>query len=174
MIRETWKAFEQNELTHSTVHYLMAIHSLVQETGYARAVDIAKYLEVSRANVSVTMEKLKAKNYIEEDVNRHVRLSNIGLNIVNDVLSKRRILETFFHKTLNLDSKEAELNACKIEHLISHDAAREWISFMGYFLSSAKHAKDFRMALKQFQYHCENVERCDICEVNCFFQGAKH
>jgi DtxR family Mn-dependent transcriptional regulator len=171
MIQKTWKLYEQNTITHSLAHHLMAIHTLIKENGYARATDIAKYLSVSRANVSMTLEKLKEKNYVKEDHNRHLRLSSPGKNIVYDVLSKRKVIESFFHHVLDLDINEAEENACKIEHLLSNQTAKMWISFMGYVMSEEEEAKKFRKKLKFFQYHCKDLENCDICDVRCFIKS---
>ena len=50
-----WREFEQNELTHSAAHYLMAIDSLREELGYARVTDVADKLEVSRGAASMRM-----------------------------------------------------------------------------------------------------------------------
>jgi len=174
MIQETWKSFEQNTITHSLAHHLMAIHTLIKECGYARATDIAKYLSVSRANVSVTLEKLKEKNYVKEDDNRHLFLSSPGKNIVYDVFSKRKVIKSFFHQVLDLDINEAEENACKIEHLISNKTAKMWISFMGYIMSDEEETLKFRKNLKLFQYQCMDVDNCDICEVTCFIKSLNN
>ena len=37
-----WREFEQNPLSHSMAHYLMAIDSLRADLGYARSTDIAE------------------------------------------------------------------------------------------------------------------------------------
>ena len=37
-----------NELTHSMAHYLLTIHKLKEEKGYARVTDIAKSLRFQR------------------------------------------------------------------------------------------------------------------------------
>ncbi len=40
-----------NELTHSMAHYLLTIHKLKEEKGYARVTDIAKELGLTKGSV---------------------------------------------------------------------------------------------------------------------------
>lgn len=58
---QVWKEFEENEITHSVAHYLMAIDELHKDFGYARAVDIAKELEISAASCSNGLKSLLKK-----------------------------------------------------------------------------------------------------------------
>ena len=48
-----WKKFDENRITHSTTHYLFAIHSLMKDHGYARGVDIAKKLDITAGSCSI-------------------------------------------------------------------------------------------------------------------------
>ena len=50
-----WREFENNQLTHSAAHYLMAIDSLRGDLGYARVTDVADMLEVSRGAASMAI-----------------------------------------------------------------------------------------------------------------------
>src|SRR5688572_19037190 len=43
-----WREFENNPLSHSMAHYLMAIDALRNDLGYARSTDVAEMLDVSR------------------------------------------------------------------------------------------------------------------------------
>ena len=100
-MKDVWKKFDQSELTHSSIHHLLAVNTLLKQYGYARAVDIAGHLNISRASVSITMNKLKEKGFIREDKNRFLQLAKKGTYIVNSVLSKRRIIEQFFNQVLD-------------------------------------------------------------------------
>jgi DtxR family Mn-dependent transcriptional regulator len=172
-MKDVWKKFDQLELTHSSIHHLLAVNTLLKEYGYARAVDIAGHLNISRASVSITLNKLKEKGFIREDKNRFLQLSQKGTYIVNSVLSKRRIIEQFFNQVLDLSLEESEINACKMEHLLSETAGKKLISFIGYFLSEQKDAKNFRKTFKEFHYMCSNIENCEICESDCFFKNGR-
>ena len=48
MFEEVWRAYEENELSHSAAHHLMSIHELRRQSGYARVSDIAKHLSITK------------------------------------------------------------------------------------------------------------------------------
>ena len=170
IMKDIWKKFEQTELTHSSIHHLLAINSLIKESGYSRSVDVANHLNISRASVSITVTKLKEKGFVREDKNRFLRLSEKGKELVNSVLSKRRIVEQFFREVLDLSSQEAEEEACKVEHLLSEPTGKKLISFMGYYLSGHSDVLKFKNGLKTFNYVCVSTNDCEVCELDCFFR----
>ena len=173
-MKDVWKKFDETELTHSSIHHLLAVHTLLKENGYARAVDIASLLNISRASVSITLNKLREKGFIQEDKNRFLQLSEKGSFIVNSVLTKRRIIQQFLNRVLELNEEEAEINACRMEHLLSELAGKKLISFLGYFLSDQRDAINFRKKYKEFHYICSNTEDCHICELDCYFKKGEN
>ncbi len=173
-MKDIWKQFEQTELTHSSIHHLLAINSLLKENGYSRSVDVANHLNISRASVSITVTKLREKGFVREDKNRFLSLSKKGKDLVNSVLSKRRIVEQFFREVLDLSSQDAEVEACKVEHLLSEPTGKKLISFMGYFLSDQIDAIKFRKGLENFNHVCDAAEDCHVCELECFFKYQSH
>ncbi|MBD3223566.1 MAG: winged helix DNA-binding protein [Caldithrix sp.] len=172
-MKEVWRKFDEVELTHSSVHHLMAMHELLKSHGYVRGIDIANYLDISRSSVSITMKKLLNKGYITEDENKFYRFTEHGEELINSVLSKRRIIRTFFHKALNLPETLAESEACKIEHLLEEETGQRLMSFMGFFLSEGRAAREFRNQFQSFTYHCNQFDECEVCELECYFAGEK-
>lgn len=171
MSKTTWKKFDEVELTHSSVHHLMAMHDLLNRYGYVRGVDIAKYLKISRSSVSITIHKLIKKGYILEDENKFYHFTEKGKELINNVLSKRRIIQLFFEKVLNLAPDVADAEACKVEHLLEEATGQKLMSFLGFYLSNAQEAQNFRQAFQNFVYDCNQVESCEICEMDCYFAG---
>ncbi len=169
MLKETWKKFDEIELTHSSVHHLMAMHELLARNGYVRGVDIAKYLNISRSSVSITIHKLVKKGYIREDENKFYHFTEKGRALINNVLSKRKIIRLFFEKVLNIPEKIAEEEACKVEHLLEEETGQKLMNFIGFYLSEQKEAQAFREAFDRFIYACSNVESCEYCELECYF-----
>ncbi len=166
-----WKEYDAVELTHSTAHYLMAITELHKTQGYARAVDIANYLDLTRGSVSTALSKLEDKNLITADSNKFYQLTKSGEQAVNNVLSKRRIIIRFLTEILQMDLEESEIDACKIEHLLSHKAGERMMSFLGFYLSDSESAEQFRKEFQQFMYTCDAASDCHICENRCFFHA---
>lgn len=116
---ETWKEFNKNELTHSAAHYLMAIDEVHQQQGYARLVDVAKHLDISKGSLSTSLKPLIKKNFISEDQNKHLSLTKKGQAFTDHINNSKETLTEFFTTILNLPEHAAEVDACKIEHLLS-------------------------------------------------------
>lgn len=132
---QVWKEFEENEITHSVAHYLMAIDELREDLGYARAVDISKELEISAASCSNGLKSLLKKWLIQEDRNKFISLSEDGQHAVEKIKMNRKLFIDFFQNTLWASMEEAVVNACKIEHLISPHITRKLDKFI-------RHMKD--------------------------------
>jgi len=172
MIKDVWKKFDNAELQHSSVHHLLAINTLLKEQGYARAIDIANYLKLTRGSVSTTLKRLRQKGYITEDENKFMRLSSAGINLVNAVLSKRRLVKMLLAEVLGVPAELAEEDACKVEHLLTRQTSARILSFIGFYLSQHPKAEAFRQEYADFVYQCKQVDTsCDHCESECYFAG---
>lgn len=125
-----WKEFEENEISHSVAHYLLAIDELREDTWYARAVDISKELEISAASCSNGLKSLLKKWLIEEDKNKFISLSELGQITVDKIKQNRDLFIQFFKEILGASMEESVVNACKIEHLISPHIARKLAKFL--------------------------------------------
>lgn len=177
---EVWKEFDHNEITHSVAHHLMAIHDLISQNGYARVTDVARYLKITKGSASITLKSLKEKGYIDEDDNKFFRLTDVGKHTVNTVLSKRRIFIKFFRDVLQVKAGQAEIDACKIEHLISEEAGGQLLLFLQFILSNNEQVKSFLTAFREFQLKnidpaaCRLKDECfvsDLCEEQgCLFR----
>ena len=128
---ETWKEFEANELTHSAAHHLLAIDEVGAEYGgWARVSDIAKDLAITRGSVSINLRTLKKRGLIVTDEHRMVKLTPKGLEIVHHVKLKKAAFKTFLTDVLGVSVAQAEIDSCKIEHLISHETSDRLAHFM--------------------------------------------
>jgi Mn-dependent DtxR family transcriptional regulator len=140
---DIWKEFEHNEITHSGAHYLMTIHKLIGEEGYARVSDVARSMHITPGSASIMIKSLKEKGYLEEDRNRFLRLTDEGNRLAQSVSSHRQTLITFLHDVLHIDAEKAEIDACKIEHLISNETGDRMVLFLKFLLSGESDAKAF-------------------------------
>ena len=148
-----WREFEGNEVTHSVAHHLAAVHDLKDHHGYARVSDVAKYLGITRGSASLTLKSLREKHYVQEDQNKHLSLSDKGHRIVHKVLEKRKVMETFLKDVLRIEKKQAEIDACKVEHLLSAEAGENLYHFVGFLLSDAPVA---RQLLQEYWHEVES------------------
>ncbi len=125
-----WKEFDDNKVTHSAAHYLFAIEDLHEENGYARAVDIARKLDITPGSCSVWLKSLLKKEFIIEDENKFIKLSESGTDIVKDMHRNRESFTQFFRDELWVREVEAVINACKIEHLVSSKIGKKLENYL--------------------------------------------
>jgi Mn-dependent DtxR family transcriptional regulator len=102
----------------SAEDYLEMILRLNEEKGYARSVDIATGLGVSKPSVSVAMKQLREGGYILMDKDNYITLTDAGMEIAQRIYERHKVL-TRMLALIGVDEKIAEADACKVEHDIS-------------------------------------------------------
>ena len=102
----------------SAEDYLESILMLLPQKGYARSVDIAAMLNVTKPSVSIAMKRLRENGYILMDEENLITLTPQGEAIARRILERHRTLAAFL-EALGVDEKTALEDACKIEHDIS-------------------------------------------------------
>lgn len=121
----------ENELSHSMVHYLLTIHKLKENRGFARVTDIAKDLELTKGSVSTMLNNLKKKGFIQEEEDcKFVVLTEDGHNEVHRILSSRTLIFYFLRDFVGVDEETAEFDACQMEHLMSEKTNQKFFEFM--------------------------------------------
>ncbi len=133
---DVWKQFNENPITHSGAHHLLAIQELFEKRGYARVTDIARFLNITTGSASTNLKSLKLKGYVKEDDNRFLLLSDTGSLIAEAILSRRNTLVMFFRDVLGVSDAQAEIDACKTEHLLSAELTSKMQAF------AKKHCKN--------------------------------
>jgi DtxR family Mn-dependent transcriptional regulator len=127
---DIWKKFEENNITHSAAHHLLAILELREKRGYARVTDVARELNITTGSASINLKSLKAKNLIIEDENKFLALSEEGEAVAKAVLMRKKLLFNFLANILKVKPEQAEIDSCKTEHLISAETAKKLQEFI--------------------------------------------
>ncbi len=136
-MEDVWKKFEENNITHSAAHHLLAVQELRNERGYARVTDVAKYLNITTGSASTNLKNLKQKGLIEEDDNRFLNLSEQGAALAEAVVNRKKLFFEFLTDILGVNPEQAEIDACKTEHLISGETAGKLKSFLKDYKAAA-------------------------------------
>ncbi|RME60027.1 MAG: metal-dependent transcriptional regulator [Candidatus Dadabacteria bacterium] len=131
---EVWKQFEENRITHSAAHHLLAVRALRKERGYARVTDVARYLNITTGSASTNLKALKRKQLIREDENRFLVLTEEGEALAKAVLQRKKVLYKFLTEVLRVRKEQAEIDSCKTEHLISMETAHKLGRFLDGYL----------------------------------------
>ncbi|MCC7010465.1 MAG: metal-dependent transcriptional regulator [Acidobacteria bacterium] len=165
---ETWKEFDANELTHSAAHHLLAIHDVGEPYGgWARVSDIARALNITRGSVSITLRVLKKRGWVETDAHRLVKLSPAGLQIAHSVKAKRAVVKAFLTSALGLPEAQAEIDSCKIEHLISDQTGQRLIQLMQFLTCDSSAAMERLTFFQREPGPCPTTGTCEVCKGHC-------
>ena len=104
----------------SAEDYLERILILQEEKGEVRSIDIAHDMGFSKPSISVAMKKLKEAGLIEIDEHGFITLTKQGHVIADKVYERHTVLKKILID-IGVDPKQAEKDACKVEHVISEE-----------------------------------------------------
>jgi Mn-dependent DtxR family transcriptional regulator len=156
------KARPGRDLSPSTEHYLRAILELREERGYARVVDIATRVGVTKGSVSLALTQLEGRGLIRFDPARFPQLSPVGRRIAADLRGRYTIVQSFLQEVLGLPAERASAEACRWEHVISHEVADrllDLLRFVGDHPAVGRSLSKFRT----FHRRCETGPACNAC-----------
>ena len=108
------------KIQQSAEDYLEAMLILQEKHGYIRSIDIAKHLGVTKPSVSYAVKRLRESGYINMEANGPITLAPAGYKIAKRIYERHKALTAFLEK-LGVGEEQAEEDACKIEHVISHE-----------------------------------------------------
>ena len=101
--------------------YLEMILMLQKEKGYARSIDVAAALGVTKPSVSVAMKKLRENGYITVNENNEISLTEPGRKIAETIYERHTLLSGWL-MALGVDPEIAVEDACRMEHVISAES----------------------------------------------------
>lgn len=155
--------FENTTVSHSAAHYLMTIAELHKERGYARAVDVAEQMGISRSAAHLGLKALKSKGLVIEDERHFYRLPDDSLLLAHHIMGNRSLLVRFFSEILGTPEDEAEQNACLIEHILTEDAAQRLLAFVK-MLTEDGPGRRFVERFRHTLLDCPEEGHCELCE----------
>lgn len=120
-------------LTSNIEDYLKAIFHLLYEgdSGKVGTNQLAEYLEISPASVSVMLKKLKDKRLIDYKKYGKISMTDSGYGIALKLIRKHRLWETFLHRHMNFRWDEVHEVAHQLEHIQSTKLIQELDNFLG-------------------------------------------
>ena len=114
--------------------YLKAIFQLSSEDEEKKAGtnQLADYLRVKPASVSVMLKKLRSRGLVDYEKYGRIELTPKGWDIAVALIRRHRLWETFLHKKLNFSWDEVHEVAHDLEHIKSDKLIRELDKLLGY------------------------------------------
>ena len=101
--------------------YLETILVLQKKRGMVRSVDVARHMGVSKPSVCVAVNTLKDGGFLTMDEDRFLHLTDVGREVAEKIYERH----CFFTEQLiaaGVDSRTAEADACRMEHVISQES----------------------------------------------------
>ena len=98
--------------------YLETIYILYKSKSSVRSIDVAEFMNFSRASVSRGMSLLKKQDFILMDKEGYITLTEKGIKTAEKIYERHTVISKML-MTMGIDEKTATEDACRIEHIIS-------------------------------------------------------
>lgn len=106
------------QLKESGEMYLETIYILYKSKSSVRSIDVAEFMNFSRASVSRGMSLLKKQDFILMDKEGYITLTEKGIKTAEKIYERHTVISKML-MTMGIDEKTATEDACRIEHVIS-------------------------------------------------------
>lgn len=117
-------------LTASLEDYLEIIYILGQNSGLVGVTDISKALSLSKPSVTRAVSTLKDEKFLNQEKYGKISLTEKGIKAAKIIYDKHKIISEFLTRVLEVDSQTAEIDACKIEHILSTQTIKSIENFL--------------------------------------------
>lgn len=108
-------------VNESAENYLETILILSHRLPVVRSVDIANELGFKKSSVSIAMKNLREKKHIVVSDSGFITLTESGKAIADEIYDRHQFLPAWL-TSLAVSPEVATNDACKIEHVISHES----------------------------------------------------
>ena len=105
----------------SMENYLEVILMLSEKLPVVRAVDVANELDYKKSSVSIAMKNLREKELIAVTDAGYIYLTEEGKKIAETIYERHKVISRFLIE-LGVDEESATEDACRMEHVISHES----------------------------------------------------
>ena len=129
-------------LTPSMEDYLEKIYELMKDKGYARVSDIASSLAVQPSSVTKMLQRLDEQDYVTYEKYRGIVLTKTGERTGRAMKHRHSMLEDLLHM-LELPEEIVHADVEGIEHHVSPQTLREFMSLVSFFRENPDYLKAF-------------------------------
>ncbi len=152
------------DLSESMEDYLEIILNLEKINKVARSKDIAEKLGVKRGSVTGALKNLAKKELIDYEPYGFITLSSKGKKIAEEIAYRHSVIKDFLFRILQLDDKNSEVTACKLEHAMDKSSISKLVKFISFIDNCPKNGSEW---IKNFINYCSDTipewEKCDEC-----------
>ncbi len=138
------------KISGSMEDYLEAIAFLQKENGAARVKEIGKLLGVKNPSVNSAVSNLAERSLVRHEKYGTVELTPAGKERAGVIQKRHDALYKFLTEILNVDTKTADEDACRMEHALSPGTTEKLIQFIEFMESCPDGAPDRLFDLKYY------------------------
>ena len=114
---------QMRNLSRSLEDYLEAILVLEMKGGRIHSIEIAKHLNVSKPAVTRALKRLANLGYITKSTYSDATFTNKGRILAKSIYHRHTTIKKFLISA-GVNEKIAEIDCCKIEHVISEETLK--------------------------------------------------
>lgn len=118
------------KITPSMENYLESIFELGQDGQIVRVKDLADKLSVKMASVTGALQNLAKSNLVHYAPYKNIVLTEKGENLARRIHSRHHVITSFLIDVLGIMPDVAEIDACKMEHVLSRETMDGLLKFM--------------------------------------------
>ena len=101
--------------------YLEAILMLQKKSGMVRSVDLARHMGFSKPSISHAVGVLRNGGFLTVDKDGFLHLTEPGQEVAEKIYERHRFF-TEWLMAIGVEEETAEVDACRIEHVISEES----------------------------------------------------
>ncbi|MFW6120310.1 MAG: metal-dependent transcriptional regulator [Petrotogales bacterium] len=154
-----------NKLTESMEDYLEAIVILTNKRKPVKVTEISNMLDVKKPSVTSALTKLTEANLVKHEKYGDVSLTEEGKRIGHEVYKRHQTLRRFLTEILNVDQEYADVDACRMEHVISKTSLERLTKFLDFVLNCPRGKAEWLEGLDYYFKHGKRseklIKRCD-------------
>jgi hypothetical protein len=79
-------------------------------------------------------------------------------------------VKTFLADVLGLPDAQADIDSCKVEHLISDETGRQLLRFVRWLTTGSQETKELLKRFRRSHAACPKSGTCDICKGHCLVE----
>jgi DtxR family Mn-dependent transcriptional regulator len=134
-------------LSNSLEDYLEIILALEKRNKVARVKDIAEEMGVLRGSVTSALKKLGQKDLINYKPYNYITLTPKGITIAKEVRRRHDVIKDFLINVLQINPEKAEINACRMEHVMDKACVDRLVQFIKYIHTRAQIRTDWMQSV---------------------------
>jgi DtxR family Mn-dependent transcriptional regulator len=117
-------------------------------------------MQVKMPSVTLMLNTLAKKELINHERYDYVELTSLGLRQAQKAVHKHMVLYNFLKNVLKVNAKQANAEACRMEHAVSSATLKKLMEFIGLIEACPKGSFDF---WGYFKTHCQQGVSREEC-----------